>query len=370
MGCGASKADRHNTADVPPEQTKGGPKLGQAKPEVTVLDAKGKGAEYARSLFSQEHAALNELVVSECELRSIPAEISKLSSLAKLDISSNILTELPAEFGSLVHLEELDMNDNTVKSLPEEFGSLKSLSKLLMYKNALVSLPDAIGNLTELNELNFFNNKVLKLPPSLGKLSKLEEVNFSANKIMKIDAAAIEQWHSLKVLNAFDCRIMMLPSLGHLAALEELRMFGNNLNAMPSFGDGLPNLRVLELHRNNIVEIPDGFFKGMQSMTKLTISSNGLTCLPSDISECSLETLLCEDNKLTDLPKELATLSTLRVLLANGNKISVLADEWKNNKGMTRINLKGNPIVGSADVLDHLREVTTGNGGMFWDPRD
>jgi len=40
-------------------------------------------------------------------------------------------------------------------------------------------------------------------------------------------------------------------------ALEELRLFGNQLSAAPDFGSGMPALSLLELHNNNIEELPE-----------------------------------------------------------------------------------------------------------------
>ena len=67
-----------------------------------------------------------------------------------------------------------------------------------------------------LDKLNLFNNKILKLTPQLGKLTGAKEINLSANKVMKIDAPVIQGWGGAEIFNMFDCRLLVLPSLGHL----------------------------------------------------------------------------------------------------------------------------------------------------------
>jgi len=260
------------------------------------------------------------------------------------------------------------VNDNQLKSLPDEIGSLTALETLLVYKNALTALPESLSGLQSLQEINCFNNKILKLPPALGQLAAAEEVNLSANKVMKVDAGAIASWTSVKVLNFYDCRILQLASLAHMQALKELRLFGNQLREMPELGSSMPHLTILEVSRNQISSIPDTFFGGLPQLSYLRISGNKLTSLPASVGSTALETLLVDDNALTELPGELAAMSTIKVLLINGNALTSLPSEFGANPTITRINLKGNPIQGCAETLVALQSACNKNDGVFVGP--
>ena len=97
-----------------------------------------------------------------------------------------------------------------------------------MYKNALGALPVALG---QLKELNCINNKLLKLHGDLGGMAGLEEVNLAANRSMQLPTETIE-WTSVKVFNVYGCRL-------------------------------------LELHRNQVTSIPDGFFAKTTALLRL-----------------------------------------------------------------------------------------------------
>lgn len=66
---------------------------------------------------------------------------------------------------------------------------------------------------------------------------------------------------------------------------------------MPDLG-AMATLRILELHRNRIPEVPEGFFEGLESLERLTLSNNELTALPASIAKAAkLSTILIDGNK-------------------------------------------------------------------------
>lgn len=371
MGCGCSKP-------VSPQQypkaatdiSEGTVPKPQPQEEPTVLDLSNNPPEQVSGVLSApRYASTTELVLQNCQMTDLPDEISSLTSLIKLDASSNKLAALPNTIGKLVKLTHLDVNDNALKAFPEEIGQCVELIELLAYKNSLTALPETLRGLKKLGVVNFFNNKILKLTHATGQLESATEVNFSANKVMRVEAQNIELWTNVTIFNIYDCRVVVLPSLSHFEALEELRLFGNQLQKMPDFGAGLPSLKILELHRNQITEIKPEFFTSHRALTRLTLTGNQLTELPPTIGSGALDTILVEDNKLTALPEELATLLTLRVIMLKGNQITSLPAAFQQNTTIQRINLEGNPVSGSADVLAHLEQTCKNKeGGMFWKP--
>jgi len=69
------------------------------------------------------------------------------------------------------------------------------------------------------------------------------------------------------VLNLYDNNLVRLGSLAPLTSLTEVRLYGNNLEEMPTF-DQCP-LEVLELHQNRIAgSIPDEYFTKLPALKR------------------------------------------------------------------------------------------------------
>lgn len=78
-----------------------------------------------------ELTALEELCLQyNREGVALPASLSKLKNLKKLDLSWNNLLELPEVVTELSNLEELDLGGNELGSLPQSFEKLQQLKKL------------------------------------------------------------------------------------------------------------------------------------------------------------------------------------------------------------------------------------------------
>lgn len=358
MGCVVSKQEAGARYNGDGESKQQGDKPAD---DMSVVNASRYGPEHVTTLLSQpqSYTGMLELNVSMNDLLLLPDGIGEFTQLVKLDVSSNKLNQLPAAIGKLANLEVLDCNDNELKALPAEIGECTKLHTLLAYRNAITSLPDTIGQLQNLNELNVFNNKVLSLPASLGTLSRAEQINLAANKMFKVDPPVVAGWTSVEVLNIYDCRLLRLAPLSHMQALKELRLFGNQLREVPTFGDGLPKLQLLELHRNDIAEVPPGVFDGMGELTKLNLSRNKLKSLPANLAGAKLQSLLLDENELENIPSDIATMPALTVLLLNSNRIASLPSAFLDNRIVQRVNVKDNPLNDSPQAPRPRRRPST-----------
>ena len=100
----------------------------------------------------------------------------------------------------------------------------------------------------------------LSLPEEIGTLSELNEVNFAANRLAMLKDAHFISWSKVTILNLNDNNLTVLGSLAPLVALEELRLYGNQLTALPKLGASVPELKVYEIHKNNVADGPDDYF--------------------------------------------------------------------------------------------------------------
>jgi len=263
----------------------------------------------------------------------------------------------------------LNFSSNQIKVIPEEIQQLIYLEKLLCYSNKIVTIPDWLGNMP-LEELNIFNNKVLKISPALGKLKQVTEMNLSANVIMQLPYESMEEWTSVQVLNVFECRIMKLGSVGHMQQLEELRLFNNNLTEMPDFGDGLPNLRILELNKNRISSLTLSDLKGVENLEKLVLNNNEITSIPSGLNCPKLEHMLLASNLLTTVPPDFPLMPSLKVIFLNTNQLTSLPETFMQNKKLERVNFSMNSKLKntSLHILSHIKKTCDANKGQYWSP--
>lgn len=88
---------------------------------------------------------MEELNLSGKELKVLPSEIGRLTSLRALDLSHNQLSSLPAEIGQLINLKSFYLRNNQLSSLPLEVGQLTSLQSLdLRYNPSLKDPPPEV----------------------------------------------------------------------------------------------------------------------------------------------------------------------------------------------------------------------------------
>ena len=133
-----------------------------------------------------EEAARNEqtkLEISMNQLKTLPAEIGKLTNLTTLDLSYNELKRLPAEIGKLANLTTLDLSINELKRLPAEIGKLTNLTLLDLSENQLKTLPAEIAELKNLTTLDLSGNQLKTLPAEIAELKNLTGLYLSDNPL-------------------------------------------------------------------------------------------------------------------------------------------------------------------------------------------
>lgn len=117
---------------------------------------------------------------------SLPAELSSLSRLERLDFNANSLTgDIPPELGNLSNLTDLSIRYNRLTGdIPSELDNLSNLQWLHLNDNQLTGdIPSELGNLSNLIRLELNNNSLTgEIPSELGRLY-LEALRLENNQL-------------------------------------------------------------------------------------------------------------------------------------------------------------------------------------------
>jgi hypothetical protein len=109
---------------------------------------------------------LTSLSLSRGNMSFLP-DVSKLTSLARLELDENAFTSLPASIWKLPSLVTLSARGNRIDSLPP-VAALSTLRSLQLGWNRIRSLPSGWRNLGHLVEVGLQHDPLASLPDSLG----------------------------------------------------------------------------------------------------------------------------------------------------------------------------------------------------------
>ena len=131
-----------------------------------------------------------------------------LPDLEELVINNNEITSIPISIGLLRNLKVLIADENKIDSLPASIGSCSQLRILSLSQNQLHSLPDEVGRISQLTVLNLSGNRLNYLPFSFLKLTQLKALWLSKNQQKPLSSLSseVDQVTGHKVLTCF-----MLP---------------------------------------------------------------------------------------------------------------------------------------------------------------
>ena len=117
-------------------------------------------------------------------INEIPASISQLKNLKKLDLGNNPIGKFPMEILELENLENLSISSIGISTIPNDIKKLKKLKRLSIYdswagpgnENKFESFPSAISELQLLEELSASMFLLLKNPRVLSSLTNLKKI--------------------------------------------------------------------------------------------------------------------------------------------------------------------------------------------------
>jgi Leucine-rich repeat (LRR) protein len=246
---------------------------------------------------------LKRLYVNDnIELSEIPSWIDSLRELEEIVISNGKIASLPDAFLSLVALKRLDISQNKLGELPEEIGRLHSLEEVDVHENKLRVIPESIFSLTSLRILDASHNLIESMPGSLHGPIKLETLHLASNKLEKLVDFPV-QMPSLRDLDVGENKIDTIPeSIGNLQALEIAGFKNNHIASIPEAMAALSKLRILDLSKNDLVQVPR-LLSRLPSIASLDLRENKIDSIPDDFPfPSSLKILRLEKNLLHRIP--------------------------------------------------------------------
>ena len=260
-----------------------------------------------------------------------------------------------------------DKNSSGLTAWPDDIPA--DCDELLLYANKIKKVDKAIGTLSKLTTLNLFNNVIgLSLPDEIGSLAELNEVNLAANKLAMLKDVHFASWGKVTILNLNDNNLSRMGSLAPLVALEELRLYGNQLEAFPTLSTH-PELKIYEAHKNRVAEAPDDYFQATPALERVSIWGNQLKALPSSLCKCAklVGVQAHENPELAALPDG-PWPATLETLFIQDTKISKLPASLE-QAALKRVNISKLPLDKDADELAEKmgKMILAKPDGIFWD---
>ncbi|GJQ71783.1 hypothetical protein Trydic_g11476 [Trypoxylus dichotomus] len=269
---------------------------------------------------------LNYLDFSSNTLQELPDDIKIFEDLTVLNLQDNNLANLPSGIGNLRKLSKLYLNRNKISTLPDEFYALTELHILNLSHNELTKVSEKIGDLIMLQQLDLSNNNLTYLPPGLGYLVRLTDVNLSHNQLTELP-----------------------PDIVNLRVLIKLDVNHNNLKNFPSQMGEMRKLQTVYAQHNDIENLPS--FEGCEHIQELYFGNNYIKTIPSQFCEdaVNLKILDLRDNKIEELPKEIAMLQHVIRLDLTNNELTSLPNTLGLLPHLQNLQIEGN-------IIKHIRQ--------------
>jgi Leucine-rich repeat (LRR) protein len=192
---------------------------------------------------------VDEIDLSNLELKRFPEDLKRFRNLKKLDLSLNLIKKVPSWIAEFKNLEDLFLSINKLETLPKEICQLNKLKILDLFKNELKELPLKFAKLESIIALNLSNNEFTIFPDQISKLKNIRKLHFGFNHLKQIDVV-----FDSKNLDELDLRfnnLEIFPAfIGRQTNLEKLILNENKIRYLPLELDNLIKLRIFKIKNN------------------------------------------------------------------------------------------------------------------------
>ncbi|KAF5303288.1 hypothetical protein FQA39_LY10027 [Lamprigera yunnana] len=192
-----------------------------------------------------------------------------------------------------------EVNDRINQSgLDRTLFSLINLNFLKIDSTTLSEVPEDIQNLINLQTLVLHSNKLEKVTDKIILLSKLKVLDLSSN-----------------------CLKLIPDNLSKLSQLVTINVSNNCLENFPTLSKN-SKLSAIDASNNKLTTFPDVCYEEMSNLSEIR----------------------CTGNEISGISNTIGTLSALKLLLVNSNKVQTVPAELADCSKLKELNLKDNPI--------------------------
>ncbi|CAI9107036.1 OLC1v1006307C4 [Oldenlandia corymbosa var. corymbosa] len=270
--------------------------------------------------------------------------------------------------------------DSTVKNLK---STLQPLTNVLPRGQKLICKGKVLEDEMTLKSLGITNGSKIMLMASQGlhqgsgplkkevpAKKELERVQMNTiipmvtreNKAKAAGPNPVQRWKSTGVVALSEHGLKAIPEevYGLRSFVRVLDLSRNSIQEIPDKINLLSSIQKLFLNANNLV---DGSlsWKGLESLKSLTIlslSHNSLSELPPAVGALtSLRQLQVENNDLISLPSEIELLTELQILKVNNNRINRIPDSIGGCISLVEVDLSSNLLVELPETVGNLKDL-------------
>lgn len=265
---------------------------------------------------------VKKVVFTSLELEQVPEVIYRFVNAEEISLASNYLTSLPARLTALPKLTRLDLLSNRLREDSLFFTRNTVVKAINLQKNNLSQIPSTIGENRHLESLWLGNNDLkefnVKTITRLRRLNDLNLYNVGLTQLPK----AIGRLKHVKVLDLYYNNLLTLPrQIGRMKRLEQLAIAHNKVSDLPASLGKLRRLSVLFAHHNRISQLPDKF-QQLRSLHVLDLGYNSISVAPPVLKTFStLEELSLNNNELRQFPSMLVDLKSLKRVYLSSNPL-------------------------------------------------
>ncbi|XP_050498666.1 leucine-rich repeat-containing protein let-4-like [Diabrotica virgifera virgifera] len=295
---------------------------------VTISDS--NIPEISTAAFLNVDPSMEDLDLSGNRIKNIRSgAFSGPQALRILDLHNNQIVKISnGIFNHLVKLKFLDLSENKISSIDPNFltgvnisslnlarNALKSFENVLVGQNSYVRMLNLSRNEISLFNLNRFNCRINTLDISNNKLTF---VNICFPGLQNLDVS----YNEISQLLADTCYLNTSPL--------NLTISYNLLNEESVMNvSKLLKLEMLDMAGNNLSFIPVNLFVNLTNLVYLNMSHNKISYLNYGALDHvrGLQILDLSYNKLTTIKRYLHSLSALRALYINNNKITNISSK-------------------------------------------